>query len=158
MPPNTASRNESSYGIAIAGLLIATVFGGDLISQLLLFSSSKEWRTNKAEVTDIKIKTKGARMEYRYSFNEERFSNDRFSILSRGSLMVQDEISANYEVGDQIEILVNPMRPSQSTVKRGSMNEIQIQFLLPFLGLSFSAVGFYRIWTFKSRTRTRMVE
>lgn len=158
MPPTSKSRTESSCGIAIGGFLVVAVFGTILLFKLLAYFSSGNWVNMTAEILTIEATSKAASIEYGYSLDDTNYVSSRFAILSRGTLQHRDAILEKYEVGDELEILVNPRRPSQATVLRGSISDIKHEVVFVTFGILLLVVGSYRISSFRKKTRSRIVE
>jgi hypothetical protein len=123
--------------IGIVLCLILTIRTG---YRIYMNSEASNWTLTQGQVNNIDTKPKSADVIYEYTVHGRRYSGARFTFLPGGSISERQEILSNYDVGDQIQVLVNPKKPSQSVL-------IVRPSALPFLRNELFALSVLTLFT-----------
>ncbi|MDQ8188790.1 DUF3592 domain-containing protein [Roseibacillus persicicus] len=153
-----AYHDVSSRSYLAIALLLIGFFGGGILYRLFVFSASAKWQEQAAVVSFVSVEPKSSILHYRYEFEGRNYLGTRFRILREGSVPEGSEIRARFEKGKTISILVNPRKPSQSTVERGEIAFISLGTELLIVSIGLVLLIANRVQVRKQKVRTRRID
>lgn len=118
------------------------------VYQLLLGTSSNNWKSHPAKVIDVKIHTKAdegtalsapkIKYQYRYMGSSYKGNKVKYGDLWSSSYSKSSVMISGIAIGNEITVFVNPKRPSQSVLHKGYEGNV-LWFLVFFCVFFFVA-------------------